>query len=412
MPSFWPLLLGIGGTLVAMWATVKYLILSEMRVDTNVFKTLYKVGKNTKRTFEINEDFLTETKYPLDFTAFYYLKDAPYFILSHSERLLQAGFTSKDYVSKLICLRWKQGKLKQYLHNKLEAMQLTELGIAVELLTPYYTDKIGSLKMDPPIPFTDSAVYSDFEEEIVECLSGKINKTGALFYGPPGNGKTFLIKYLALKYKLPIRLVTFTPEFSNHDLMLLFSQITPKSIILFEDFDNYFDGRNCIMGTGNMNIKFTFDAILNGLDGIYNTYKENIFIMTVNDIDKVDYALKNRPSRFKFLRKIDNPNLETRLKLLPSAWANGTDGMNLDQIFVMKKFYESGISLQDAIEKTIQKVDDEKIKNIAQKRYEERVKLGVVGTPEDDWAYAQRKLGVPVATAAPVVQEGMPVIKV
>jgi hypothetical protein len=147
-------------------------------------------------------------------------------------------------------------------------------------------------------------------------------------------------------------------------------------------------------GQNNMNIKFTFDAVLNGLDGIYNTYKQNIFIMTVNDIDKVDYAIKHRPSRFKFLKKIDNPNLTIRKRLLPELWAYATEGMNLDQVFVMKKFYEAGLSLFDSIDKTVPKIDDGKIKTLAQERYEERIKLGIVGTADDDWAYAQRKLGI------------------
>jgi hypothetical protein len=60
--------------------------------------------------------------------------------------------------------------------------------------------------------------------------------------------------------------------------MAMFSQITPNSIVLFEDFDNYFNGRECILGSGNTGIRFTFDIILNGLDGVYNTLRERCIL--------------------------------------------------------------------------------------------------------------------------------------
>lgn len=399
MDSIWTILLAVGGSVFATWATIKYLLIAEMRIDANIFKTLYKYGKSCNRVLVITEDFILENKYPLDFKAFFNLPGCPWFILTHSERLLTAGWQSKDYISKVTTLRWRQKRIRKFFEKELSKIQLKELGIPVEIITPYHLDKIGSLKMAAPTPILDKSIYEDFEKEIAEVLDGKLPKTGALFYGTPGNGKTMLVKYLALKYQLPIRLVTFSPEFSNIDLMLMFSQITPRSIILFEDFDNYFDGRNCIMGqsnsgNNNMSIKFTFDAILNGLDGVYNTYKESIFIMTVNDLDKVDGAIKYRPSRFKFLKKIDSPSYVIRNKLLPVEWAVATDGFNLDQVFAMRKFQQQGTNLMEALVKVVPNKGVEYVRELAKKRYEERVKLDINGSSEDDWLYAKTKLGV------------------
>jgi hypothetical protein len=67
--------------------------------------------------------------------------------------------------------------------------------------------------------------------------------------------------------------------------------------------------------------------------------------MTVNDINKVDDALKNRPSRFKFTRHFDNPNIEIRKKILPEDWVQETNGYNLDQIFRLKEYYDNGKDL-------------------------------------------------------------------
>lgn len=140
------------------------------------------------------------------------------------------------------------------------------------------------------------------------------------------------IKYLAAKYRMPIMVLTFNPDWTNHDLLLIFAQIPKRCIVLMEDFDNYFNKRECIIGTDNKSIKFTFDIILNGLDGSYTTHEQVAFIMTVNDIDKVDDALKNRPSRLKFVREFANPDSETRRRLLPEEKIAECEGMNLDQI--------------------------------------------------------------------------------
>jgi AAA+ superfamily predicted ATPase len=133
----------------------------------------------------------------------------------------------------------------------------------------------------------------------------------------------------------------------------MFTQINSPCIVLLEDFDNYFDGRKCIIGgsisgTNNTNIKFTFDVILNCLDGVYNTYEGVTFIMTANDIDKIDTALKNRPSRFKYVRKFDNPDDQTRTKLI-GDWSGKTNGLNIDQIMRLKECQENGLDLETSI---------------------------------------------------------------
>ena len=151
---------------------------------------------------------------------------------------------------------------------------------------------------------------------------------------------TSFIKYLATKYRIPLMIFTLNPDWTNHDLLLIFSQIPKGCMVLFEDFDNYFDKRTCIIGGDNKSIKFTFDIILNALDGVYTTYENLVFIMTVNDIEKVDDALKNRPSRFKYVKHFGNPSVKTRMKLLPSDLAADSEGCNLDQVFKIKEDYE------------------------------------------------------------------------
>jgi len=383
-------ILAIVGVFVGIWAIFKYVLLVELRLDANTYKTLYEVCKD-QRKFLVREEFISESKPPVIYSAFCFFKNAPWFYLNHGERLLTAGWSGKDSVTVATCFRWRYKKLKEYLGKQLQEMQLNQLGVPVELITPHYTDRIGVLKRSVGEPLLDEAVWRDIEEEVSEVFAGKREKTSALLYGPPGCGKTYFVKYLVTKYRVPIKIITFSPDFSNHDLMSIFSQISSKCIVLFEDFDNYFDGRTCILGSGNNGIKFTFDIILNGLDGVYNTYENVVFLMTVNDIDKVDYALKNRPSRFKYVRNFGNPSWEIRNRLLP-GWEDVTDGLNLDQILCLKEFREVGVDLQTALNKLEKEIKHSEIEKAAYKRYSERLEKNIVGTPEEDWFYVKNTM--------------------
>jgi hypothetical protein len=383
------------GVLASVWVLFRYAGSITIRLDARTFKTLYEISKRPgHRKFIISEEFITEAKYPVEFRALCFFEGCPWFYLNHGERLLTAGWHGKDSVTHLTCLRWRAARVKQYLDFKIKEIQMNSLGVPAEVIMPNYTDMIGLIKGTPPQPALDPQLWEDIEKDAAEVFSGKKQKSGALIYGPPGNNKTFFIKYLATKYRVPIKIITFTPDFSNFDVMGIFSQISSRCIVLFEDFDNYFDGRRCILGTENHSIKFTFDQILNGLDGVYNTYENCFFVMTVNDITKVDHALKNRPSRFKFVREFKCPDLQTRMKLLPKQWAESSEGLNLDQIFRLKEFHEQGLSLDEAKSNLGQADRTAEIAKMAHQLYEKRVREGLAGDNEGDWYEAKRILGV------------------
>ena len=69
--------------------------------------------KDIVNKFIINEEFTSENRHPILFYALIFPKNLPFFYVSHTERLMQAGWHSKDYVSIITCLRWDYKKLKQ-----------------------------------------------------------------------------------------------------------------------------------------------------------------------------------------------------------------------------------------------------------------------------------------------------------
>lgn len=351
--SLWAILLTISGVVVSIWASFRYFLSNilylNLRINTKTFKTLFNEIKNSNKIlFLFSEEISNDTKFPLVLQAFIRIKGKILFYLDHNERLLHS-YQTKDSVSQITCFRWDFNKLKNYI-AEIESKEIEK--IPVNLLTDSYLDYLGNLKYTNFIPYGD---YKDIEDNVNNFLETKKGSIGLLLYGPPGCGKTTFVKYLATKYKLPIQIMVFEAKYSNKNILYMFSKISERCIVLLEDFDNIFDKRQPIFGKTNNtdnNISFTFDAILNGLDGIYNSYEQVIFIMTANNINKIDDSLKNRPSRFKLVKEIKYPNNDTKKQLIGEDWSkylNNTN-LNLDQLIRLKEYKENNYSLNKSLE--------------------------------------------------------------
>lgn len=111
-------------------------------------------------------------------------------------------------------------------------------------------------------------------------------KRGYCFYGPPGTGKTTLALALANYTKRNIYCLNLNSLDSDARLPQAFQNIPANSILLIEDIDRVFSGRDNVKGDS----KITFSSLLNCLDGAF--YKQGLItIITTNHIDKLDEAL-------------------------------------------------------------------------------------------------------------------------
>jgi hypothetical protein len=110
-------------------------------------------------------------------------------------------------------------------------------------------------------------------------------KRGWLLYGPPGCGKTALIRAMAEKYDLPAHIFDLA-TLRNVELRRAWGElraVTPV-IALFEDLDGAFEGRK------SLNEHLSIDALLNCLDGLDAV--DGVFtVITTNRPEKLDPAL-------------------------------------------------------------------------------------------------------------------------
>lgn len=115
-------------------------------------------------------------------------------------------------------------------------------------------------------------------------------KRGYLLYGPPGNGKTSIVKHFANKYQLDVGI--FSSKCLNARSMwnAIRNLGSYKTIWLFEDIDAFFTGRS-----GTHSNMMDFSEFINLLDGV-NAPVGRIVFMTTNYIENIDEALF-RPGR-------------------------------------------------------------------------------------------------------------------
>lgn len=158
------------------------------------------------------------------------------------------------------------------------------------------------------------------------------HRLGLLFRGMPGTGKSTFAHLLA--YDLGAKFTRFDlATMSNRD----FTEAWPTnsygiSIVLFEDFDNVFDGRNNISKQSHNRDLLTFDTILNTITA--PNHGSVLLIVTTNNVEAIDAAIgrpldhnprrTTRPGRIDYAFEFKPPDAEAR-RFLVDRMLTGLD---------------------------------------------------------------------------------------
>ena len=135
-------------------------------------------------------------------------------------------------------------------------------------------------------------------------------KRGALFIGPPGNGKTHTVKALINQLGRPCLYVKgfkseYATEQENMGSVFARARITTPCLLVFEDIDAMIDDENR-------------SFFLNELDG-FESNTGLVVLATTNHPDRLDPAILDRPSRFDRKYYFNLPGAAERFAYV-AAW--------------------------------------------------------------------------------------------
>ena len=115
-----------------------------------------------------------------------------------------------------------------------------------------------------------------------------------LFHGPPGTGKTSVIRAIATEFNISLAILNFTKEMDDDSLQHALKRLPKNTALIIEDVDCLFSKRK---QHDDINHSVTFSGFLNSLDGVIQNDDTMIFI-TTNHIEELDQALKRRIDYF------------------------------------------------------------------------------------------------------------------
>ncbi len=157
-------------------------------------------------------------------------------------------------------------------------------------------------------------------------------KTGILFEGAPGTGKTSIAKALAFHLKKNLCVISCN-SISDTSFLELLGNVPKDSIVLMEDFDSISATKSREFDPEDKSMRFgmTLSGLLNAIDGVFSS-DGRILIATTNCAEKLDEALL-RPGRFDLKENIGYADEDMVLRMFKKFYPD----FSIDKIEINDK---------------------------------------------------------------------------
>jgi hypothetical protein len=196
---------------------------------------------------------------------------------------------------------------------------------------------------------------------------------GYILDGDPGNGKTTLALALASHLKRDVYTIDFNELNGNMALKMAVKNIGENAIVLVEDIDTFFHGREI----KNKKSELSFSAILNSISGAMHK-PGMIVIFTTNRKSELDPALI-RAGRMDYHLTVRNPDAATIERYLELFYGNGGAGDSLQQPCGEMGGWPENLSMSDVQNICLDSRDDQKVAIAAIMAKSDELKMEAVG---------------------------------
>jgi AAA+ superfamily predicted ATPase len=176
---------------------------------------------------------------------------------------------------------------------------LTKRNIIMENVLPFPDKKISVILDDIKMFWKSKDMYFKY---------GYVYKRGLLMYGPPGCGKTSIIKLVTdvlIKEHdgIVINVRSSDDIYAYDEMMSMLREIEPDRpiIVIIEDVDNFVSVTDAQL----------VSKVLNILDGSMQL-SNVVFLATTNFPERLEERVRNRPSRFDRRVYIGKPSADVR----------------------------------------------------------------------------------------------------
>jgi hypothetical protein len=155
----------------------------------------------------------------------------------------------------------------------------------------------------------DADILRFFSAEVAELYKSMSipHRRGVLLYGPPGNGKTSLIRHIGASLpQIPALILRPANGFDSDDLECVLDRWAKQApaLLVLEDLDWLLKEINT-------------STFLNQLDGIESRINGGLLLIaSTNHPEKLDPAINNRPGRFDVVIEMANPDESLRRQFL------------------------------------------------------------------------------------------------
>lgn len=155
--------------------------------------------------------------------------------------------------------------------------------VRLDPMIGFYIESVEDFK----VPSTIYGKTGTDAERIVNTFKIRQGSTGVLLCGNKGSGKTLLAKLISKKAAHKgIPTLMINAPFQGDAFNTFLSTITQDVVVVFDEFEKVYNAEQQ-------------KGLLTILDGVIGNKK--LFVMTANDLFKIEAHLKNRPGRFFYL---------------------------------------------------------------------------------------------------------------